>query len=151
MKGLLCRFSFVSFGGVGGGVNRRDRPSWRSLQIVSVPTAWGLKRAFSMCGVYPLIPLNGEAAHTDNTGLEGPSRMMVPGDVATYSMTELWRHLSRSPGLAFICLIPKAIRQFSRETAPEIYICLVSTYQLSSVCAPPRVNSIFKSSVSVSV
>lgn len=125
----------------------RDRPGWRSLELVSVPKAWANWGA-SVWETSPLIPLRAKQ-HVRGTGGRDRRRMRgsVMGVFATYlQYTRPRRRLSKSAGLTSICLIPGAIRQFSWEMATKINICLsVSTYQRSSVCVPPLVDSIFKS------
>lgn len=122
-----------------------ERQAWLEIiKVVSVPAASGLARG-PLFGRPPFLSV------WEWSCVCGGQRTIEWEGCCHMEYPELQRHQSRSAALTFICLIPKAIKQFSRETAAEIYICLVSTYQLSSVCVLLRVDSIFKSSVFISV
>lgn len=130
---------------------QRDRPGWRSLGLVSVPAAWGPARGLRL-GNLSLSDPTERARQRVKEGGRGRLKGRAMAVFATYSTTNPCRRPGRSAGLTFIRLVPEAIRQFSWETAAEIYICLgVSTHQPPSVCVPPLVDSIFKSSASISV
>lgn len=120
----------------------RDKPGWRSLELVSVPAACGLLSSNRERSV-----MLGKLGSGTEEGWGGVRWGSLPFTV--HQTPETSQQICRSD---FYLPLPKAIRQFSWETAAKIYICLsVSTYQLSSVCVLPLVDSIFKSSVSISV
>lgn len=122
-------------------------------QLVSVPAAWGSVRGLRLGNLTSDPPESETACKGGWRRLQGQRKVEGEGDGGLCHLQYKSSGIpSRSAGLLFFCLIPKAIRQFSWETAAKIYICLsVSTYQLSPDCVPPLVDSIFKSSVSISV
>lgn len=67
----------------------RDRPGWRSLELVSVPAAWGLPRGLHLGNLSsPLIPLRVKQ-HVRGTGGRdsGELKGRAMGVFATYSIT----------------------------------------------------------------